>query len=164
MLRLILPDRRCCAFRRAMMADPATMAYNAPWFPPEGTIPFPEEEWNDFLQAWQGREPEAFLGFLENEEGLLVGEVNWHDYGQAMGIVIKAEHRGRGSGREGLELLKQRAFAHPEIPYLENNFESARDHALALHLRAGFVPAGRDQNGYLVLRCMNLNGGQGSIP
>ena len=41
MLRLILPDRRCCAFRQAMMADPATMAYNAPWFPPEGTIPLP---------------------------------------------------------------------------------------------------------------------------
>ena len=150
MLRLILPDRRCCAFRRAMMADPATMAYNAPWFPPDGTIPFPEEEWDAFLAACQGREPEAF-----------VGEVNWHDMGRAMGIVIKAEYRGRGYGREGLMLLKQRAFAHPEIPWLENNFESERDQALALHLHAGFVPAGRDQDGYLVLRCMNPNSVQG---
>ena len=164
MLRLILPDRRCCAFRQTLMADPATMAYNAPWFPPDGTIPFPEEAWDAFLTAWQGREPEAFLGFLENEGGMLVGEVNWHDYGRAMGIVIKAEHRGRGYGGQGLALLKQRAFAHPEIPYLENNFESARDHALALHLRAGFIPTGRDLDGYLVLRCMNPNGGQGSIP
>ena len=41
MLRLILPDRRCCAFRQALMADPATMAYNAPWFPPDGTTPLP---------------------------------------------------------------------------------------------------------------------------
>lgn len=161
MLRLILPDRRCCAFRRAMMADPATMAYNAPWFPPEGTIPFPEEEWNDFLQAWQGREPEAFLGFLENEDGTLVGEVNWHDMGRGMGIVIKAEYRGRGYGGQGLKLLKERAFAHPEIPWLENNFESERDHALTMHLHAGFVPAGRDQDGYLVLRCMNPGGVQG---
>ena len=48
--------------------------------------------------------------------------------------------------------LKERAFAHPEIPCLENNFESERDHALAMHLHAGFVPAGRDQDGYLVLR------------
>lgn len=155
MLRLILPDRRCCAFRQAMMADPATMAYNAPWFPPDGTIPFPEEEWDAFLASCQDREPEAFLGFLENEECHLVGEVNWHDRGRGMGIVIKAEYRGRGYGREGLKLLKERAFAHPEIPYLENNFESERDHALALHLHAGFVPTGRDQDGYLALRCMN---------
>ena len=160
MLRLILPDRRCCAFRRAMMADPATMAYNAPWFPPEGTIPFPEEEWDAFLAGCRDREPEAFLGFLENEEGLLVGEVNWHGRGRAMGIVIKAEYRGRGYGREGLELLKARAFTHPEIPYLENNFDSDRDHALALHLHAGFVPAGRDQDGYLALRCYRPKGVQ----
>ena len=160
MLRLILPDRRCCSFRKALMADPATMAYNAPWFPPDGTIPFPEDEWDAFLADWQGREPDAFLGFLENEEGLLVGEVNWHDRGRAMGLVIKAEYRGRGYGREGLELLKARAFTHPEIPYLENSFESDRDHALALHLRAGFIPAGQDQDGYLVLRCYRPKGVQ----
>ena len=160
MLCLILPDRRCCAFRQAMMADPATMAYNAPWFPPEGTIPFPEEEWDAFLAGCRDREPEAFLGFLETEEGLLVGEVNWHDLGRSMGIVIKAEYRGRGYGREGLELLKACAFTHPEIPYLENNFESERDHALALHLHAGFVPAGRDQDGYLALRCYRPKGVQ----
>ncbi|MGN1019341.1 MAG: GNAT family N-acetyltransferase [Aristaeellaceae bacterium] len=161
MLRLIRPDRRCCAFRQALMADPATMAYNAPWFPPDGTIPFPEEEWDDFLAASRDREPEAFLGFLENEDGLLVGEVNWHDRGRGMGIVIKAEYRGRGYGREGLRLLKARAFAHPEIPFLQNNFESERDHALTLHLRSGFVPAGRDADGFLVLRCMNPGNGQG---
>lgn len=160
MLRLILPDRRCCAFRQAMMADPATMAYNAPWFPPEGTIPFPEAEWDAFLAGCRDREPEAFLGFLENKEGQLVGEVNWHDNGRGMGIVIKAEYRGRGYGGQGLELLKERAFAHPEIPCLENNFESERDHALAMHLHAGFVPAGRDRDGYLVMRCMNPNSAQ----
>ncbi|MGN0777886.1 MAG: GNAT family N-acetyltransferase [Aristaeellaceae bacterium] len=153
MLRLMLPDRRGCAFRQALMADPATMAYNAPWCPPDGTIPFPEEEWDGFLQAWQNREPEAFLGFLENEDGALVGEVNWHGMGRGMGIVIKAEYRGRGYGREGLELLKAQAFSHPEIPYLENNFESERDAALAMHVHAGFVPVGRDADGYLVLRC-----------
>ncbi|MGN0970480.1 MAG: GNAT family N-acetyltransferase [Aristaeellaceae bacterium] len=161
MLHLILPDRRCCLFRQAMMADPATMAYNAPWFPPEGTIPFPEEEWDAFLAGCRNREPEAFLGFLENEAGQLVGEVNWHDMGRGMGIVILAACRGRGYGGQGLKLLKERAFSHPEIPYLENNFESERDHALAMHLHAGFVPAGRDQDGSLVLRCMNPNSAQG---
>ena len=61
MLRLVLPDREGCAFRQALMADPETMRYNAPWFPPEGTIPFPEEAWDEWLDAWCGHEPDARL-------------------------------------------------------------------------------------------------------
>ena len=152
MLRLILPDRRCCAFRQALMADPDTMAYNAPWFPPDGTIPFPEDEWDDFLASARNCEPDSFIAYLESEDGELVGEVNWHGMGTGMGIVIMAKHRGRGYGAEGLQLLIDRAFTHPEIAYLENNFESDRDPALRMHLHAGFETAGTDDEGYLVLR------------
>lgn len=152
MLKLILPDRRCCAFRQALMADPATMHYNAPWFPPDGTIPFPEDTWDAFLADWQNAEPERFVAYLEREDGQLVGEVCWHGMGTGMGIVILAKYRGQGYGAEGLQLLMDRAFSHPEIPYLENNFESDRDPALRMHLHAGFVQVGVDADGYLVLR------------
>lgn len=152
MLKLILPDRRCCAFRQALMADPDTMAYNAPWFPPDGTIPFPEEEWDAFLASTQDCEPNSFIAYLENEDGDLVGEVNWHGMGTGMGVVIMARFRGRGYGTQALQLLIDRAFMHPEIPYLENNFESERDHALRMHLKAGFVDAGTDADGYRILR------------
>lgn len=139
-------------YRQALLSSPATMAYNAPWFPPDGTIPFPEEEWDKWLAQWTHREPERFCGYLADETGTLVGEVCWHGYGAGMGIVIHADHRGRGCGAQGLQLLIQRAFSHPEIAYLENNFESTRDPALRLHLRAGFEEAGRDEEGYLLLR------------
>ena len=81
-----------------------------------------------------------------------MGEVCWHGYGAGMGIVIHADHRGKGYGAQGLQLLIDRAFSHPEITCLENNFESTRDPALRLHQRAGFVEAGTDEDGYLVLR------------
>lgn len=152
MLRLVLPDREGCAFRQALMADPETMRYNAPWFPPEGTIPFPEDAWDEWLDAWCGHEPERFCAFLAQEDGTLVGEVCWHHHGAGMGVIILAKYRGRGYGAQALQLLMDRAFTHPEIPFLENNFESERDAALRLHLRAGFIPSGTDPDGYLILR------------
>ena len=51
-----------------------------------------------------------------------------------------------------------RAFTHPEIPFLENSFESEREAALRLHLRAGFLPAGTDPEGYLMLRKYRAGG------
>ncbi len=139
-------------YRQSLLASPATMAYNAPWFPPDGTIPFPEEDWPAWLDKWTHHEPERFCGYLADEDGTLVGEVCWHGYGAGMGIVIHADHRGKGYGAQGLQLLLQRAFSHPEIACMENNFESSRDPALRLHKRAGFVQTGTDEEGYLVLR------------
>ena len=72
MLRVVLPTRATMPFRQAMLADPATMAYNAPWFPPDGCLPFPETEWDAWLQKWTGHEPERFCGFLADEAGELV--------------------------------------------------------------------------------------------
>ena len=148
-LTLIPAAREHMPFRRAMMADPATMAYNAPWFPPDGTMPFPEEKWDDWLARWTNHEPERFCGYLFDGE-TPVGEVCWHGYGEGMGVVIKAEYRGRGYGTAGLRLLIERAFSHPEITRLCNTFESDRDPALALHRKFGFQPAG-EEDGLLLL-------------
>lgn len=152
MLTLFPAARAHMPFRQALMADPATMAYNAPWFPPDGTMPFPEEDWDAWLAEWTNCEPERFCGYVAAEDGTLVGEVCWHGYGAGMGVVIHADCRGRGYGAQALQLLAERAFAHPEITCLENNFESTRDPALRLHLRAGFEEAGTDDDGYMVLR------------
>lgn len=151
MLTLIPASRATMPFRQMLMSDPETMAYNAPWFPPDGTIAFPESEWDTYLAVWTNAEPERFLGYLQNEAGELVGEVCWHGFGTGMGIVIHAACRGRGYGARGLSLLMERAFSHPEILWLENTFESDRDPAMGLHLRAGFFPV-REENGYIVLR------------
>lgn len=151
MLTIVEPTRETMPFRRAMLADPATMAYNALWFPPDGCLPFPEEDWQAWLDQWTGHEPERFCGFLANEQGELVGEICWHGYGAGMGIVILAAHRRKGYGEQGLRLLMDRAFSHPEIASLTNDFESDRDPALAVHRKVGFVPVS-EENGVLTLR------------
>lgn len=151
MLTLLDARRELMPFRQAMLASPATMAYNAPWAPPEGTIPFPEERWDEWLHAWTGREPERYCGYLQAEDGALVGEVCWHDLGREIGVVIHAPYRGRGYGLQGLRLLAERAFLHGEISLLGNTFEAEREAALAVHERVGFVPVGV-KDGLLTLR------------
>ena len=153
MLTVVLPTRDNLSFRQRMLSDPATMAYNAPWFPPDGCVPFPESAWDEWLDKWTDHEPERFCGFLVEEDGRLVGEICWHGYGAGMGVVILAEHRGRGYGAEGLRLLVDRAFRHPEIPSLTNEFESSRTAAMAVHRRLGFVPV-REEDGILTLTLM----------
>lgn len=152
MLTLIPAGREHMSFRQALLADAATMAYNAPWSPPDGTLPFPQESWDAWLARWTDCEPERFCGYVAAEDGTLVGEVCWHGYGAGMGVVIRAAHRGNGYGTQALQLLIARAFSHKEIGYLENNFESTRNPALRLHLSAGFTQVGTDNDGYLVLR------------
>ena len=151
MLTIVLPARENMPFRQAMLSDPATMAYNAPWFPPDGCLPFPENDWDEWLDKWTGHEPERFCGFLADEAGVLVGEICWHSYGAGMGVVICAAHRGKGYGKEGLRLLIDRAFGHPEITSLTNDFETDRVAALAAHRALGFVPVG-EEGGVMTLR------------
>ncbi|MBR4081450.1 MAG: GNAT family N-acetyltransferase [Clostridia bacterium] len=152
MLMLKLPTMADMPFRAAMMADPDTMAYNAPWFPPDGTIPFPEEKWADWLANWATPSAERFYAFLINEKGEMVGECNWAEYGESMSVVVKAEYRGRGYGYQGLMLLCEQAFRYPEIDALWNCFEPEREPALATFQRAGFVPVKLDGEGFLRIR------------
>lgn len=153
MLTIVLPNRSNMPFRQMLLADPATMAYNAPWFPPDGCIPFPESGWDEWLDQWTNHEPERFCGFLATKHGELVGEISWHGYGASMGIVVRDVSRGKGYGEEGLRLLINRAFSHPEITSLTNEFESTRVAAMALHRKLGFVPV-REENGIVTLRLM----------
>lgn len=44
-LQLYIPRTEDGWFYVKMISDPETMAYNAPWFPPDGCIPKPEKNW-----------------------------------------------------------------------------------------------------------------------
>lgn len=149
MLTLSAPTRALMPFRAAMLADAATMAYNAPYAPPDGTLPFPEDAWDAWLDKWCGCSPERFCAYLLDGE-TPVGEVSWHDRGAAMSVVIKHEYRGRGFGTEGLRLLMTAAFEQHGLLRLCNTFEQDRQPALALHLATGFVPVA-EQNSLVTL-------------
>ncbi len=130
-----------------MMRDPATMAYNAPWFPPDGCIPAPEDEWRRLWASWIGKTPERFYAFLQRKgDGAFVGDVNYHYNPKRdwydMGIVIYAPERGKGYGKQGLHLLLDRAFQVDGISLLHNDFEPTREAAYHIHKAAGFREKG----------------------
>ena len=142
-LRLFIPRPEDGWFYRAMVSDPKTMAYNAPWFPPDGCIPFPDSAWQDLQDHWIGQAPVRFYAFLQRvSDGAFVGDVNYHRdpeqrrYG--MGILIRASERGRGYGKQGLRLLLDRAFRIDGLPCLHNDFELSRAAACRIHRAAGF--------------------------
>ena len=146
-LRLYVPQREDGWFYVQMLSDPATMAYNAPWFPPDGCIPNVAEEWDDLCAGWIGHEPERFYAYLQRiYDGVFVGDVNYHLNGQGtqydMGIVIYAPERGKGYGKAGLRLLLDRAFRVDGVPALRNDFETDRDAACSIHRALGFRDAG----------------------
>lgn len=154
-LTLHIPRPEDGWFYVKMMRDPATMAYNAPWFPPDGCIPDAEKEWTQLMENWMGREPERFYAFIRREsDGAFVGDVcyhenpsgRWHD----MGVVIYAPERGKGYGEKGLRLLIDRALRIDGVPLLRNEFEPSRGAAYRMHLSAGFHETGFE-NGNVIL-------------
>ena len=142
-LQLHIPRPEDGWFYLRMMSDPATMAYNAPWFPPDGCLPDPAASWANLQAEWIGRAPERFYAFLRRmSDGAFVGDVNYHaDTARDrwdMGIVIYAPERGRGYGRQGLRLLLDRAFRVDGVARLHNEFETAREAACRIHRALGF--------------------------
>ncbi len=141
-LGLYIPKPEDGWFYCKMLSDPATMAYNAPWFPPDGCIPKPEEEWKRIGKDWIGAEPERFYAYLKRvSDGAFVGDVCFHytpehDWWD-MGVVILASERGRGYGTQGLRLLAEHAFSHG-VTRLHNEFETTRDAGYKAHRAAGF--------------------------
>jgi putative hydrolase of HD superfamily len=146
-LTLYIPKPEDGWFYLKMMNDPATMAYNAPWFPPDGCIPNAQEEWKRLSSDWIGAEPERFYAYLRcGTDGAFVGDVCFHYTPERdwwdMGVVIFAPERGKGYGKQGLRLLAEYAFSHG-VTRLHNEFETTRDAAYRMHRAVGFREIGR---------------------
>lgn len=146
-LQIYIPRTEDSWFYVKMLSDPETMAYNAPWFPPDGCIPDPEAGWENIMSFWIGCEDRRFYAFLRRTaDGAFVGDVNYHYDPEHdrydMGILIYAPERGKGYGKQGLQLLLDRAFRVNKIAKLHNDFETSRSAAYAIHKDAGFTELG----------------------
>lgn len=95
-------------FRQALLADPETMTYNHAY---GGTIDFPRERWADWYARWvENGAGERFYRCLRREsDGKPVGEAAYYrdeTFGEYVcDVLVAARYRGRGYGRQGLELL-----------------------------------------------------------
>ena len=126
-------------FRQAMLADPETMAYNHAY---GGVIDFPRERWADWYARWaEDGAGERFYRYLCREsDGKPVGEAAYYrdeTFGEYVcDVLVAARYRGRGYGRQGLELLCAAAKENG-VKRLVDNI-AIDNPSVSLFLRAGF--------------------------
>ena len=107
-ITLYQPKLEELTFRQKLLGDPATMEYNHAY---GGTISFPRERWADWYARWlEDSTGERFYRYLRRgADGELVGEVAYYydnEFNEYIcDVIVSAEHRGQGLGRQGLELL-----------------------------------------------------------
>lgn len=111
MLEIHVPEYQELRFRQEMMADEDTMSYNRAW---GGTIPFPEEDWEEWYDHWiVNHENKRYYRYVRNEEGRFVGEIAYHydseERKYITDVIIHAKYRGRGYGGAALDLLCEAA-------------------------------------------------------
>ena len=138
MITLYKPAITDLWFREKLMGDEATMSYNRAW---GGTIPFPESRWAEWYDRWVADcGSERFYRYLVNSAtDEFVGEIAYHDDdGRCLAnVIVPAEHRGRGYGTRGLELLCAAAADHGvEILYDDIALDNP---AVRMFLKNGFT-------------------------
>ena len=141
-------------FRRALLADPDTMAYNHAY---GGTIPFPRERWASWHERWVERPEKRFYRYLrETAGGRFVGETAYH-WDEELGeficdVIVAARYRGRGYGRQGLALLCEAARERGVARLCDN---IAPDNpSVSLFLSMGFRERLRNEEYVLVERTL----------
>lgn len=140
-------------FRRQLLADEATMAYNARW---GGTIDFAPERWPAWFARWvsPGEDGRFYRYLYAPDEKAFVGEIAWHfdDSVQAhlCDVMIHAAYRGKGYGREGLRLLC-RAARERGLTHLHDHI-ALDNPAIHLFVQEGFAEVLRDDEGILLMK------------
>ena len=139
MLTVYEPKLEELWFRRLMLEDEETMAYNHAW---GGTIPFPEEDWAPWYETWLG-DPDSgrYYRYLRDGDGRFVGEIAFHFDeelgGHTANVIIYAKYRRKGFGNEGLSLLCKAAGANGLSALYD---DIAIDNpGIAMFLKAGFT-------------------------
>lgn len=108
MIQLYTPTFDDLWFRQKLLNDAKTMSYNNAY---GGVIDFSNDKWENWFDFWiKNPEEKRFYRYLiETETNKFVGETAYH-YNEEKGIfivdiVVSDEHRGKGYGNAGLQLL-----------------------------------------------------------
>lgn len=140
MLKITLhqPSYRELAFRRSLLADGPTMAYNHAY---GGTIDFPEEKWADWYRRWVAEPDRRFYRYLKIEgTETFTGEAAYHWDGEIgeylCDVVVAARYRRRGYGTQGLVRLCEAAKENGIIRLCDSI--AIDNPSIQLFYRAGF--------------------------
>lgn len=138
MLEICVPEYEELRFRQEMMADEDTMSYNRAW---GGTIPFPEEDWEEWYDYWiVNHENKRYYRYVRDAEGRFVGEIAYHyDSGEQKyitDVIIHAKYRGRGYGGAALDMLCDAAKENGVTELYDNI--AVDNPAIGMFIRHGF--------------------------
>ena len=139
MIKLYIPKYEDLWFRQMFMADEETMSYNHAW---GGTIPFPEQDWEEWYNDWvlQTDEKRFYRYVIDENSNDFLGEVAYH-YDEmrkitVADVIIHAKFRGKGYGTKALQLLCEAAKENGvEVLYDDIAIDNP---AIALFLKNGF--------------------------
>lgn len=158
MIKLYVPQYKDLWFRQMFMSDEETMSYNHNW---GGTIPFPEEEWNDWYNYWIiNTEGKRFYRYVIDEtNNVFVGEIAYHyDKSREItiaDIIIYSKYRGKGFGKQGLNKLCDIAKQNG-IDVLYDNI-AIDNTAINLFLECGFEEDHRTQEYIMLKKILLIN-------
>ena len=140
-------------FRQSLLADEATMAYNAAW---GGTIDFPREAWAGWYRRWlEVPESERYYRYLrDTDSGRFVGEIAYRFDGERgihiCDVIVLAKYRGRGIGTKGIELICRAAKANGVTALYDDI--AADNPSWKLFLKNGFAIEYRSDSVVMVKR------------
>lgn len=146
-LELVKPQYTHMAFRQQLLSDEETMTYNNKW---GGTISFTEDKWKSWYEKWiLDKSGNHFYKLLfDTDTKKFVGETAYHyddEYKAYIAdVIVKAEYRGKGYGKEGLKLLIKAAKENG-LTYLYDNI-AVDNSAIKLFLQLGFVEKWRNED------------------
>ena len=148
-LTLYKPEIEDLWFKEQMLGDAQTMSYNQPY---GGTISFPRERWESWYDRWiLNHEGRRFYRYLVSEKEF-VGEIAFHFDEDARlylaDVLVYAPHRGKGYGRQALQLLCQAAKDNG-IAELYDEI-TADNPAVSLFLNCGFTEVTRTEETVLL--------------
>ena len=152
MIKLYIPKYEDLWFRQMFMADEETMSYNHAW---GGTIPFPEQDWEEWYNDWvlQTDEKRFYRYVIDENSNDFLGEVAYH-YDEmrkitVADVIIHAKFRGKGYGTKALQLLCEAAKENGvEVLYDDIAIDNP---AIALFLKNGFFKEYRTED-YIMLK------------
>ena len=155
MLVLHRPSFEEMSFRQELLADDATMSYNHAY---GGCIDFSKEKWENWYEKWlKPKNKKYYYRYLyEMDSKIFIGECAFRfdeeDFRWYCDVIIHAKHRGKGYGREGLQLLCEAAKAHGLAELYDNI--AIDNSAVELFLRCGFTEVSRDEEAILVKKVL----------